>query len=107
MKWNSNCMILNTFAEDQVIISEGEEDTTYVFRKLKYTCDKWGLEISASKSNHLTTSLYVDTLMEGINIKTIDEFKNLGSIIYHDGSNQRKENHTNLEKRNSKCQKIN
>lgn len=42
-----------------------------------------------NKTEHLTTNLYVDTLLYGINIKTVEKFIYIGFIIYQDESFQR------------------
>lgn len=42
-----------------------------------------------SKNEHLTKCLKADILLDGINIKTVQEFKYLDSIIHYDGSCQK------------------
>lgn len=42
------------FADDQVVLAEDIEDTTYMVRKLMEEYEKWGLEINTEKTQYMT-----------------------------------------------------
>lgn len=44
-----------------------------------YFSGEWRLKINMRKTERLTTSVKANTLLDGINIKTAEVFKNLGS----------------------------
>ena len=71
------------FTDDQVIT---DEDTIYLFCKLKNTYAEWRLSINISKMEHLTISLNLDDALEDIILKNDKILKSLGSIIHQNGS---------------------
>ena len=48
------CLTTLLFADDQIIIPCDEDDTDYMFRKLKEEYEKWGLNMNTTKTEYLT-----------------------------------------------------
>lgn len=80
-----------SFADDQVVIAQDEDDLSFMVRKLKEEYTKAGLEINFNKTEYLTTSeerpetLEID---EDTKIRETDRFKYLGSIITKQGTSE-------------------
>lgn len=91
---NTKSFRLLLIANDQVSKAEVEKDTTCMFRKLNYSYDGWELKINRSKTKNVLISLKANILFYDVNIKTVEKFKFLESIIHQDRSWQR-----NVEKR--------
>lgn len=89
-----------------IFIAEDEEDVIYMFRELKDTYDEWVLKINMNKIEHLTTSLKADILLDIINIKIGEEFKNLGFIIHQDAKGRKAISVLNLLYSNSLPKRI-
>lgn len=79
---NHNLYIL-TFADDQVILAQDEEDLGYMIRKLKEEYTKAGLEINFSKTEYLTTEESLEDLIvdDEVQILGANKFKYLGFTI--------------------------
>jgi hypothetical protein len=43
------------FGDDQVVLASDKEDLEYMKRKLKETCEKWGLDMNLNKTTNLCT----------------------------------------------------
>jgi hypothetical protein len=69
------------FADDQVIIAQDTEDAEYMLRKLVEEYMKWGLQINFRKTEYLTLDLGAGIVTETGQIKAINKFKYLGSIL--------------------------
>jgi hypothetical protein len=41
------------FADDQAVLAGNKEDLEYMTRKLKETCEKWGLDMNLNKTKYL------------------------------------------------------
>jgi hypothetical protein len=69
------------FAVDQVIIAQDTEDAEYMLRKLVEEYMKWGLQIHFGKTEYLTLDPGVGIVTETGQIKAVNKFKYLGSIL--------------------------
>jgi hypothetical protein len=69
------------FADDQVIFAQDIEDAEYMLRKLVEEYMKWGLQINCGKTEYLTLDLGAGIVTETGQIKAVNKFKYLGSIL--------------------------
>jgi len=80
-----------SFADDQVVMAQDEEDLSFMVRKLEEEYTKNGLEINLKKTEYLATTeeevrdLEVD---ENRQIKGTDKFKYLGFLISKNGTTE-------------------
>jgi hypothetical protein len=74
------------FADDQVIIAQDTEDAEYMLKKLVEEYMKWGLQINFGKTECLTPDPGAGIVAETGQIKTVNEFKYLGSILEATGA---------------------
>lgn len=80
-----------SFADDQVVIAQDEEDLSYMVRKLEEEYKKNGLEMNLNKTEYLTTSsdaLVNLEIEDGRQLKGTDKFKYLGFIISREGTTE-------------------
>ena len=78
LKLNSNKYIHHLlFAVGQVILVEDAGDATYMFHQLMDFYTEWSLKINTKEIEHLTISLRVDDVLEGIKINSFEKFKYL------------------------------
>jgi hypothetical protein len=69
------------FADNQMIITQDTEDAEYMLRKLVEEYMKWGLQINFGKTKYFTLDLGAGIVTETGQIKAINKFKYLGSIL--------------------------
>jgi hypothetical protein len=76
------------FADDQVIIAQDIEDAEYrpMLRKLVNEYMKWGLQINFGKTEYLKLDLGAGIVTETGQIKAVNKFKYLGSILEATGT---------------------
>lgn len=79
-----------SFADDQVVIAQDEEDLSYMVRKLKEEYSKVGLQINFDKTEYLTTEENVEDLAieENLEILGVDKFKYFGFTITKDATTE-------------------
>jgi hypothetical protein len=65
----------------QTIIAQDIEDAEYMFRKMVEQYMKWGLQINVAKTEYLTQDLGAGIVTETGQIKAVNKFKCLGSIL--------------------------
>ena len=75
------------FADDQVVLAGDKEDLEYMARKLKETCEKWGLDMNLNKTKYLCigethNNLKLDKDSE---IEFCQEYKYLGVFFFETG----------------------
>jgi hypothetical protein len=75
------------FADDQVIIAQDTEDGEYMLRKLIEEYIQWGLQINFGKTKYLTLDPGAGIVTETGQIKAVNKFKYLGSILEATGAN--------------------
>jgi hypothetical protein len=89
-RWSQKCHgitsqpglpFVQLFADDQVIIAQDIEDAEYMLRKLVEEYMKWGLQINFGKTEYLTLDPGAGILTETGQIKAVNKFKYLGSIL--------------------------
>jgi hypothetical protein len=79
---NQNYKLYNLlFADDQVIIAQHIEDAEHTLRKLVEEYTKWRLQINFGKTEYLTLDLGAGIVTETGQIKAVNKFKYLGSIL--------------------------
>jgi hypothetical protein len=61
------------FADDQVVITTGVEDATYMGRKVEEEYEKWGLKINYGKTEYLGTDYSEELQVNGNTITTVKE----------------------------------
>jgi hypothetical protein len=71
------------FVDDQVIIAQ---DAEYMLRKQVEEYMKWGLQINVGKTGYLTPDPGAGIVAETGQIKTVNEFKYLVSILEATGA---------------------
>jgi hypothetical protein len=69
------------FADDQVIVAQDTEDAEYMLRKLVEEYMKLGLQINFWKTEYLTLDPGAGIVTETGQIKAVNKFKHLGSIL--------------------------
>jgi hypothetical protein len=69
------------FVDNQVIITQDTEDAEYMLRKLVEEYMKWGLQINFGKTKYFTLDLGAGIVTETGQIKAVNKFKYLGSIL--------------------------
>jgi hypothetical protein len=69
------------FAEDQVMTAQNTEDAEYMLRKLVEEYRKEGLQVNFVKTEYLTLDLGAGIVTETGQIKAVNKFKYLGSIL--------------------------
>jgi hypothetical protein len=74
------------FVDDQVIIAQDTEDAEYMLRKLVEEYIKWGLQMNFRKTEYLTLDLGAGIVTKTGQIKAINKFKYLGSILEATGA---------------------
>jgi hypothetical protein len=74
------------FADDQVIIAQDTEDAEYMLRKLVEEYVKWGLQINFGKTEYLTLDPGAVIVTETGQIKAVNKFKYLESILEANGA---------------------
>jgi hypothetical protein len=74
------------FVYDQVIITQDTEDDEYMLRKLVEECMKWGLQIHFWKAEYLTLDLEAGIVIETGQIKAVNKFRHLESILEATGA---------------------
>jgi hypothetical protein len=74
------------FADDQEIIAQDTEDAEYMLRKLVEEYMKWGLQINFGKTEYLTLDPGAGIVTETEQIKAVNKFRYLGSILEATGS---------------------
>jgi hypothetical protein len=72
-------------ADDQVIIAQDTEDAR-MLRKLVEEYKKWGLQINFGKTEYLTPDLEAGIVTETGQIKAVNKFKYLESILEATGA---------------------
>lgn len=77
-----------SFADDQVLIAQDEDDLSYMIRKLNEYYTTWGLQISLEKTEYMVigNKETPNLQMEENEIKGVNEFKYLGTIFDKNGS---------------------
>ncbi|XP_044766946.1 uncharacterized protein LOC123322925 [Coccinella septempunctata] len=102
IQMNDECLSTLLFADDQVIVTNDENDADYMFRKLKEEFEAWGLTINMNKSEYLKVGdqQEEDPDLQIHNLKKCSQLKYLGSIISKDGTSKKDiENRTQLGKK--------
>lgn len=75
------------YADDQILITQDEEDNEYMLRKLKEEYNRWGLDINFNKTECMCIGrTLMDITIDGDKIKSCNNFKYLGSIISNTGT---------------------
>jgi hypothetical protein len=74
------------FADDQVIIAQDTEDAEYMLRKLVEEYMIWGLQINFGKTEYLTLDPGAEIVTETGQIKAVNKFRYLGSILEATGA---------------------
>jgi hypothetical protein len=74
------------FADDQVIIAQDIEDAEYMLRKLVEEYMKWELQINFGKTEYLTLDAGAGIVTETGQIKAVNIFRYLGSILEATGA---------------------
>jgi hypothetical protein len=69
-----------------VIITQDTEDAEYMLRKLVEEYMKWGLQINFGKSEYLTLGPGAGIVTETGQLKAVNKFKYLGSILEATGA---------------------
>ena len=76
------------FADDIVLISESQEDLQVRLEECRRSLEEYGLRVSREKTEYMkfNTEGEGDVRMNGCQLKNVDAFKYLGSIVSKDGS---------------------
>jgi hypothetical protein len=69
------------FADNQMIIAQDTKDAEYMLRKLVQEYMKWGLQINFGKTEYLTLDPAAGIVTGTGQIKAVNKFKYLGSIL--------------------------
>jgi hypothetical protein len=89
------------FADDQVMTAQDTEDAEYMLRKLVEEYRKEGLQVNFVKTEYLTLDLGAGIVTEAGQIKAVNKFKYLGSILEATAANTLK-----YEKRKSEGRRV-
>ena len=76
------------FAHDIVLVSESQEDLQVRLEECRRSLEEYGLRVSREKTEYMkfNTEGEGDVRMDGCQLKNVDAFKYLGSIVSKDGS---------------------
>jgi hypothetical protein len=81
-KTKDNYYALNLlFADDQVVITRGAENTNFRRRIPEEEYEKWGLERNYRKTEYLSTDHSEELQINRNTIPTVKQFKYLGSVV--------------------------
>jgi hypothetical protein len=89
-----------TLCGRQVIIAQDTKDAEYMLRKLTEEYIKWGLQIHFGKTEYLTLDPGAGIVTETGQIKAVNKFKYLGSILEATGATT-----LEIEKKNKRGKK--
>jgi hypothetical protein len=99
LKIAKNCYIHNLlFTNNQVVFTQGAENAYYMGRKVE---EEYETKINCGKMKYLSTNPTDEVETSGNKIKTIRNFKYLGSLLQDNGSSDGE-----IEKRISKMRKV-
>ena len=75
------------FADDQVLITGDQDDSSYMLRKLQEEYNKWGLTINMQKTEYMAvgTDEADDLDIGNASVKRCNTFKYLGVTIASNG----------------------
>jgi hypothetical protein len=102
LKIKDNCHVHNIlFVDDQVVITRGVEDHNYIGINLEDKYEKWGLKINYAKTEYLGTVHSEELQINGKAIRTVKQFKYLGSVVQENGPSD-----LEIEKRISETRRV-